>query len=529
MTALRGLSFDFPDLPAMASIQLSEEALFRLHPTAVCTDRELVIESFGPLAAQYAPSVSVGRPFSDFFNVLQRATPIELAKTFGEHSDLALIAKGRGIELGSKLVATRTGFLFVMRPAIDPFCQPEGDLHIADFPAGDPLVQSMMQVALLQCLRSEAESNARDLKLAWEETAEILAQVRRVTGFVSHEFSNLLSIIELNSERMPLSARAGEDALMRSMTMIHEAAKRGTSMARSLRALSGGTDLLQRESLDSFLRSNLPLLEALCRPGVLVSEKLAAGVASIDASAADLLNCLIKIVRDLTLSREGVHQVSIETRQAHLIAAGKPMIEIRVAVEPFISIDRDKLLTDRFRSFLSHETAKASIDDFVRSNGGDVRWETVGQTKTAVTLVLPCVDEAPDAKACLGSAEQKIPAQDRSIVVVEDEPAALEALVELLEFEGYTILPCSDAKQALDTLATQPASVLVTDVVLPAADGLELARAATGAYPSLHVVIMSGHVPDPSRYDRRWAFVQKPLNLAQLIAAIEGGANGNEH
>jgi two-component system, cell cycle response regulator CpdR len=111
-----------------------------------------------------------------------------------------------------------------------------------------------------------------------------------------------------------------------------------------------------------------------------------------------------------------------------------------------------------------------------------------------------------------------------SIVVVEDDSEALEDLAELLEFEGFCVIACADAEHALVALASTQDATLVTDIMLPGMDGMTLARQAELSSPDIHVVLMSG-APPPRENDHNpaWAYLQKPINVDDLIGAILRG------
>jgi two-component system C4-dicarboxylate transport response regulator DctD len=109
----------------------------------------------------------------------------------------------------------------------------------------------------------------------------------------------------------------------------------------------------------------------------------------------------------------------------------------------------------------------------------------------------------------------------RTVVVVEDDVEALEDIAELLEYEGFSVIACANAEQALVALAKTQQATLVTDIMMPGTDGITLARKAVLAFPEIRVVLMSGS--DPNRgvgYDPAWAYLQKPINVDDLIEAI---------
>jgi YesN/AraC family two-component response regulator len=63
----------------------------------------------------------------------------------------------------------------------------------------------------------------------------------------------------------------------------------------------------------------------------------------------------------------------------------------------------------------------------------------------------------------------------------------------LLEFDGYKVVEASNGEEALDLLANEPVSILITDVCMPSMDGLELLKhLRDGRAIVPHIIAMSG-------------------------------------
>jgi two-component system, OmpR family, response regulator MprA len=62
------------------------------------------------------------------------------------------------------------------------------------------------------------------------------------------------------------------------------------------------------------------------------------------------------------------------------------------------------------------------------------------------------------------------------ILVVDDDPHIRETLKRYLTYEGYRVELAEDGRQALSSMATEPADLVVLDVGLPGMDGLEVCR-----------------------------------------------------
>ncbi len=80
-----------------------------------------------------------------------------------------------------------------------------------------------------------------------------------------------------------------------------------------------------------------------------------------------------------------------------------------------------------------------------------------------------------------------------TLLIVDDEAKMLRLLRLRLEADGYTVLTAPDAGQAQALLAAQPVDLLLTDLRLPGAGGLELLAAAKHQDAALPVVVMTAH------------------------------------
>jgi CheY-like chemotaxis protein len=503
----------------MTAVGLTEDMLFRLHPTAIRIDPTLTIKSFGPVASAYSPAMRRGQRLPEFFDLVPDLERGGLAALTITQEALVLVSKERGIRLSGQVIAADSDYLIVSKPVITPTTNPLQALQISDFPADDPLVQCLLQIALLQGLRDEAEQNAHDLRLAWEENVDLLGQIRHFSGVVAHEFSNLLSIIQLNCERLASPDGITTDTA-RTISLIRETAQRGGSVSHWLRALSGDSDLAHREPLDDCLKANLALLKALSGPNVVVTARLMASGANLDAPMSELLSCLVNLIRMVAASGENSIQTDIATRIAEAPDSALPMAEVSIRLEASKPIDGADLLSRGHHMFLGHQSGRASVSDFIDSVGGTAQYQSDGENAGVITFHIPCVPETGRRQGTVLSTNESVAGSDLHLIVVEDEPAALEALVELLEFEGFSVNAFGNAEEALAGLSERPESILVTDVVLPDMDGLALAKAATLLNPQRKVVIMSGHIPDRAQSDPRWVFLQKPFDVDDLVTAI---------
>lgn len=82
-----------------------------------------------------------------------------------------------------------------------------------------------------------------------------------------------------------------------------------------------------------------------------------------------------------------------------------------------------------------------------------------------------------------------------SILVVDDETAVRRFAARVLEREGYVVVQARDGIDALELLGQKSTSidVVVSDIVMPRLNGVELMQALAVSHPDLPVILMSGY------------------------------------
>ncbi len=109
------------------------------------------------------------------------------------------------------------------------------------------------------------------------------------------------------------------------------------------------------------------------------------------------------------------------------------------------------------------------------------------------------------------------------VLLIEDDPATLNALRVLLTMHGCTVAVARSLEQGLDLLRGNPTAIVV-DLMLPDGDGIEiLARVREAKLPSR--VIVTTAVGDPARLADVYRLkpqrvLRKPLDLGELLRAI---------
>jgi len=113
------------------------------------------------------------------------------------------------------------------------------------------------------------------------------------------------------------------------------------------------------------------------------------------------------------------------------------------------------------------------------------------------------------------------------VLLVEDEPAILRMVSEMLRRLGFDVLAAGTPAEALRLGETHPGAIhmVLTDVVMPEMNGRELADALASLHPDIKRMFMSGYPADildsKGLQEGEVPFLQKPFALEELAATLE--------
>jgi two-component system, cell cycle sensor histidine kinase and response regulator CckA len=115
-----------------------------------------------------------------------------------------------------------------------------------------------------------------------------------------------------------------------------------------------------------------------------------------------------------------------------------------------------------------------------------------------------------------------------TILVVDDEDSVLSLVRTMLWRAGFTVLEALGADEALRVAAEHagPIDILLSDILMPGANGYELADALTAARPETKVLFMSGYrdkvlSESTGRGASQRPLLRKPFTQYSLVSKIE--------
>ena len=112
------------------------------------------------------------------------------------------------------------------------------------------------------------------------------------------------------------------------------------------------------------------------------------------------------------------------------------------------------------------------------------------------------------------------------VLVVDDESTIADTITAILSLSGYAATAAYDGDDALETALISPPNLLITDVMLPGMNGIELAITVKRVYPDCKILLFSGQaatgdlMTTAKRAGHDFTLLSKPMPPNDLLAAI---------
>jgi len=363
-----------------------------------------------------------------------------------------------------------------------------------------------------------------------------LEAVGSLAGGVAHDFNNLLSVILSNCDILLEDLEQGSP-IQAEIEEVRRAGERATALTAQLLAFSRKQVLRPRViELADVVRGMEPLIRRLVGSPIqpeIVLPDLRSPVFADPHQIEQVLMNLIVNARD-AMSSGGrltvkVGHREVEPEEAEFLDV-MPMDYVALEVtdtgagmdaetkarifEPFFSTKGDR------GTGLGLSTAFG----IVRQHDGAVLVESQVGHGTTFTVLLPVTERQPGSQ----------PPPERmtnlrgyeTILLVEDEDDVRRIMVEVLRRHGYSVLQARHGQEALDLSDRHTGSIdlLVTDLVMPHANGRQVAEGVRAARPTTKVLYISGYAADthfnhgPLAADA--AFLAKPITPQNLLTSV---------
>jgi len=398
-----------------------------------------------------------------------------------------------------------------------------------------PIMDEGQAVGLRGILVDVTEQKELGAQLLHSQKMEAMG---RLAGGIAHDFNNMLTAIHGNAQLLE-SELAEHPEWVGLVEDILTATRRAAELTRHLLAFSRKQVLRQqRININDVVAGLEPMLRRIIPESIAIEAKLAPDLHQIKADPAQIQQVVVNLVVNARDRMPDGGVLALATANCILdetvgVGGGavSPGAYAMLAVsDTGAEIDaetQERVFEPFYTSISDNEGAGlglSAVYGIVRQTGGTVRVVSDRDVGTTFQAFLPVT--AAEAEAMDGERAESSRGEGETLLVVEDEEVVRGLIVELLERSGYAVLQAETAQEALEICEWHDGRIdlLVTDVVMPGMDGVELAEAVTSMKPDVEILYISGYTDRSlafrGRPEEDVRYLAKPFDVQEFIAVI---------
>jgi two-component system cell cycle sensor histidine kinase/response regulator CckA len=382
--------------------------------------------------------------------------------------------------------------------------------------------------------REEAQQALRQRDAQFRQ-AQKMEAVGTLAGGIAHDFNNLLTGIlggvEMARMKLPADSRAAVDLddASEAVGMAVELTRQILSFSRHQDTLFGAVDLnaivadtarLLRHSIPETILIETALDESLpavrCDRGQIGQALLNLGINARDAMPkGGVLGFTVSVVDLDEVSHHQGRAGRVIVIEVADTGTGMTAEVLDRVFEPFYTTK------DRGRGT---GLGLAMVYGAMKAHEGWVSAESVVGKGSSFLLHLPLIVVDEPAVSSMDSGE--LTGGSETVLLVDDARITLKIGRDLLEHFGYTVLTAGDGEEALAVFEryAEEVAVVVTDLIMPCADGRELLQELRDLKADLPVLAMSGYTDGMSQKelfsDGFDGFLSKPFRPQELADLV---------
>ncbi len=367
-----------------------------------------------------------------------------------------------------------------------------------------------------------------------------LAAVGQLAAGIAHDFNNIMGAIVIYSQLLKNTLNlVGKDR--ERLAVIHQQAQYAAELVRQLLDFSRSSILERRPlNLVPFCKDVVTLLERILPETIETSFTSSRQVYRVNVDPARFQQALINMAvnaRD-AMPRGGVLRLSLT--DLYLSPQAKPPLpEMKPGSWLSIEISDNgsgipgNVLGHIFDPFFSTKDrgkgsglGLAQVHGIVQQHDGHIKVESTVNQGTTFVIYLPLLETEEDVARTMTTAPME-QSRHRCILVVEDNVATRDALVDFLDINGYRVMVAKDGQDALQLFKEkqQEIDLVLSDMIMPRLGGMELFHALRAIKPDVKMILMTGY---PLQEDGRQllekggiTWLQKPFEVETLISMMQ--------
>ncbi len=434
--------------------------------------------------------------------------------------------------------------------AITGFDDPARRISLFHMGITDYIIKPIMEEELIARVRNlitnqlalEKERHLR-ARLSSEELirhSQKMEALGKLTSGVIHDYNNMLNIVSGYTQVL-MEELADQPDLLEYLQQIDRASQSAINLTRKLLMFSRDKhQQLQIINLNEMVEGMTEILQKSLTATIHIDIALQPALWNICSDSNDLENALLNLSINAKHAMEGSGTLSLVTANQSLDLKSSEKLGLPPGDYVLLSVADsgsgmdEKTMGRIFDPFFSTKGESGTglglsqVYGLVSRAHGAIKVNSQPGQGTIFNLYFPRVENQASVIEDRGEDHSSaIKYQGATILVVDDQVALSELMEIYLLGAGYEVYIAHSADEALKQLQAQSIDIMITDLIMPGMNGLELATLARQQYPAMKIILATGREDE---FDEKAAGevaypyqyrLQKPIDREGLLRAIQ--------
>jgi signal transduction histidine kinase/ActR/RegA family two-component response regulator len=368
-----------------------------------------------------------------------------------------------------------------------------------------------------------------------------MSAVGQLAGGIAHEFNNIMASIMGYAQLAMQTGQAGH--VQRALAVAEAGCKRGKEITDSLLAFASPRGLKREFAhIDECVNNALGLIHMeLANAHIELSRGDASAIPELFVDRRQMeqvfLNLAMNALQALPEGGELTVAYSLTKCDARA-ASPRCHVELRDTGIGMTQAEIDRIFDPFFTTkgrLGNSETPGMGLGlsvahGLVMAHGGALHVSSVPGEGTRIAVCLPLPDggscaHGPEVSTLQDTMKDLRFSKPLRVLIAEDEDPLRELLCEILRGRGHDVTGAADGQQALRALGTREWDLIITDILMPKANGTELLKQLRADGRNVPCIVISGRGEDilQKQASALGAAVclRKPFDITDILAAVD--------
>ncbi len=420
----------------------------------------------------------------------------------------------------------------------------EGDVHKTFEIAARPLEAGDLTQGWVFVIRDITQERDNQARIQMQDR---LATVGQLAAGIAHDFNNIMAAITVYTDLLGMEPNLSAASHER-LNTIQQQVQRATSLIRQILDFSRRS-VMEQSSMDllPFIKELDKLLGRILPENIRLELTYQPGEYIVKADPTRLQQVFMNLAlnaRDAMPSGGTLHfelgRIYISDTDV-LILDLTPGEWIGIQVSDTGTGIQPDAMAHIFDPFFTTKPVGggtglglAQVYGIVKQHRGSIDVRSAPGEGTTFEIYLPALEILESGRAA-GENRPPRSGNGETILLVEDDPAALEAMKALLSHHNFRVLPARNGVEAMQVYdrSANTIDLVVSDVVMPEMGGVELYRSLKEKAPELKMLFVTGHPLGGENQslleEGQVDWLQKPFAIQEFVRVLQTLLRSNGH